>query len=334
MQYSVKTFHSTWLGKGCFLTLFGLLIYLISYIIGWGEYSESLIGIPAQYCELGSDGLFREPMNSISNFAYIGVGLLLLWEADQQPEYGPNPFSRKSLISPLYGISAVFLGLGSLAMHGTQTQIGGFLDWGGMMLWMTVFVGYSVGRVLRWDESTTIRNIIIFTITYLVIDFFRREELAPDWGEMEGLGFLRHFVWNSLIGIWLMIEADLFISRKEIRHEFRMLAVFLLPVIALIVLDAPKLRYLVLQIILFLVCSMILTGTKNHPISRPLTPWLPLGVTSFILGLLIWNIGQAEQSGCNPESLLQLHAGWHLFTAFTFYAFHRHLKGEISLDLD
>ena len=51
-------------------------------------------------------------MNSISNFAYIGVGLLLLWEADQQPENGPNPFSRKSLISPLYGVSAVFSRIG------------------------------------------------------------------------------------------------------------------------------------------------------------------------------------------------------------------------------
>jgi len=309
-------------------------MYILSWMIGWGEYSESLIGIPAQYCELGHDGLFREPMNSISNFAYIGVGLLLLWDADQQPENGPNPFSRKSLISPLYGISAVFLGLGSLAMHGTQTQIGGFLDWSGMMFWMTVFVGYSVGRVLRWDEITTIRNIIIFTIIYLFFDFFYRDEVSPDWFELEGLGFLRHFVWNSLIGIWLMIEADLYLSRNEIRHELRMLTVFLIPVIALIVLDAPKMRYLVLQIFLFLVCSMVLTGRKKHPISRQLTPWLPLGVISFILGVLIWNIGQAEQSGCNPESLLQLHAGWHLFTAFTFYAFHRHLKDEISLDLD
>ena len=63
MEYTVITFHRTWFGKGCYLTVFGLLMYLVSYIIGWGEYSESLIGIPAQYCELGSDGLFREPMN-------------------------------------------------------------------------------------------------------------------------------------------------------------------------------------------------------------------------------------------------------------------------------
>ena len=47
---------------------------------------------------------------------------------------------------------------------------------------------------------TTVRNIIIFTLTYLIFDFFRREEIAPDWEKWKGLDSSGIFVWNSLIG--------------------------------------------------------------------------------------------------------------------------------------
>jgi len=45
--------------------------------------------------------------------------------------------------------------------------------------------------------------------------------------------------------------------------------------------------------------------------------WLTAGVVVFVLSFVVWNLSRTDGAWCNPESLLQGHALWHLGAAVT-----------------
>ena len=57
--------------------------------------------------------------------------------------------------------------------------------------------------------------------------------------------------------------------------------------------------------------------------------WGILGIGCLILSFGIWSISRTHESlWCNPDSLIQGHAIWHLLDAFAFYAFYRYYISE------
>ena len=61
---------------------------------------------------------------------------------------------------------------------------------------------------------------------------------------------------------------------------------------------------------------------------RKYFPWFFLGMIMYILSFIIWAQGKPNSSYCNPDSFIQLHAIWHLMTAFSTWCFFKFFRTE------
>jgi Ceramidase len=56
--------------------------------------------------------------------------------------------------------------------------------------------------------------------------------------------------------------------------------------------------------------------------------WIVYGQVSFGLALVFWNLGKTNAGFCDPHSLLQGHAAWHLLDALSLFFFFRFYVSE------
>jgi len=106
-------------------------VYILVGSQGWGPAAavEQGIGEVSRWCERVHAGLFLEPVNALSNIGFMVAGLWMLWVLGGDVRagrtglmYGHNP------VALLYAGAAIWLGPGSLLMHGTHTAWGGWAD--------------------------------------------------------------------------------------------------------------------------------------------------------------------------------------------------------------
>ena len=140
-----KEFFSVFFAISTIFVIYGLL-YILN---GWEWTGTSASG----YCERVRETWIREPTNTISNLAFVFVGMYILWLAQYDPSEGKPSLSTRSWFLTLYGISCVAVGMGSFAMHGFNTGWGGWLDVTGMMMYISMPVFYNFSRFLRWSEK-------------------------------------------------------------------------------------------------------------------------------------------------------------------------------------
>jgi hypothetical protein len=86
------------------------------------------------FCETGS-GRVRQPVNTLSNLGFVVAGLLIARDAHRMPRLGTT-----------YACLVVLLGPASMAMHATESELGGRLDLLSMYLVASFAVAYAVGR--------------------------------------------------------------------------------------------------------------------------------------------------------------------------------------------
>ena len=122
------------LEKSFFIALFLSGIFLMGYVIlaSQGlilsvEPGLSIGGI-SRWCERISDSIFREPVNALSNLGFMVAGLTMLYVLTNDLNKKNNHFSSLNSISVLYAGAAIYLGPGSLLMHGTHTEWGQWAD--------------------------------------------------------------------------------------------------------------------------------------------------------------------------------------------------------------
>ncbi len=140
--------------KEFFAVLTGIVFIFLAYILiyalnDWSWTNTSASG----FCEKVQDGWIREPANTISNLAFIFVGLYILWLAQYDSIEGDPSLSNRSWFLIMYAISCTAVGVGSFAMHGFNTDWGGWLDLTGMMMYITIPVFYNFSRFLKWTEK-------------------------------------------------------------------------------------------------------------------------------------------------------------------------------------
>ena len=118
-----NTFNITLLISVAFLIIF----YILSYFqLIQSTEAMGLIGEASRWCERVSDGPFREPVNTLSNLGFMVAGLYILYNLTNESSF--NEFSGLNKITILYGVVVVYLGPGSMMMHGTNTEWGGWAD--------------------------------------------------------------------------------------------------------------------------------------------------------------------------------------------------------------
>ena len=74
-----------------------------------------------------------------------------------------------------------------------------------------------------------------------------------------------------------------------------------------------------------------LLGSSRTNMRRRYTPWFWAGLGSFMVAYVIWTTGTDTHELCNPDSLLQAHAIWHLLSALATWCFFRFLRTERSV---
>jgi hypothetical protein len=88
----------------------------------------------AEFCEAAS-GRIRQPVNTLSNLGFVVAGLLIARDAVRMPRLGTA-----------YACLVVLLGPASMAMHATESALGGRLDMLSMYLVASFAVAYAVDR--------------------------------------------------------------------------------------------------------------------------------------------------------------------------------------------
>ena len=89
----------------------------------------------ADFCEAAT-GRVRQPVNTLSNLGFVVAGLAIARDAARLP-----------VVGTAYACLVVFLGPASMAMHATESSLGGHLDMLSMYLVASFAVAYAA---MRW----------------------------------------------------------------------------------------------------------------------------------------------------------------------------------------
>ena len=104
----------------------------------------------AVFCEL-SDGPLEQPVNTLSNLGFVVAGLAVAVRAGRPGGLGRSTMSRMPELATAYACLVVLLGPGSMAMHATESAIGGQLDMLSMYLVAAFAASYAAMR--RWRRG-------------------------------------------------------------------------------------------------------------------------------------------------------------------------------------
>ena len=97
----------------------------------------------------------------------------------------------------------------------------------------------------------------------------------------------------------------------------------------------PTKKYAILNVQdKILVDSWGIFSSEKPRIERTYTPWFFMGMASYMIAFAIWLQGQPNNPSifteqmCNPDSLIQPHAIWHLLTAYATWCFFMFFRTE------
>ena len=301
------------------LGLFALAA-VVARFDGWGTPAgnESAIGEISRWCERVSDGVLREPINTLGNLGFVVAGLTMLYvlgrdELGGAPKH--NQFIGHTPVALLYASAALFLGPGSMAMHGTHTRFGAWLDNVSMVAYILVPWLLNVSLMGRWPTRRLYGVYGSLLAAYAVGYWFIGSDL--------GIGL---DVFGVSLALWLISELLYRFHSPNMRwisgfFGFAIAAVFGIFPAAMI--DDPLGHWWVL---LFWVPGALATDRPAG--RRRYLPWFLLGVLAFFSAYAIWLTGTADHPRCDPDSLFQAHAIWHLLGAVSTGSFFLFLRTE------
>ena len=182
------------------VTTFGFLVsYVLLSLLGItvsGE-SEEAIGHASRWCERVSDSIFREPVNALSNLGYMVTGLFMFYVLSRESRKPRlfNQFYGLNSKAVVYASVTVFLGVGSLLMHGTNTDWGGWADNLSMIMYITLPWLINVGEMGKWSKK---KFWIIYVLIILIYAFARWF-----WGTSLGINL---DLFKLSITLWMISE--------------------------------------------------------------------------------------------------------------------------------
>lgn len=145
-----------------------------AYGIGWPTTPDQCAAHGC-YCEhfeladvLGGATGVRQPVNTWSNLYAIGTSLFVAWQMarDRRAPIAPNAISSADPIADLYVFVVLFLGLGSMWMHGSIARDVSWIDGLSMYTFTVFLIFYTLDRgLIRTNVSAAARR-RIFWIGY------------------------------------------------------------------------------------------------------------------------------------------------------------------------
>ena len=175
-----------------------LVFFFILSALGLIQSAENayLIGEASRWCERVSDGIFREPVNTLSNLGFMIVGLYLFWILCNDPKDSNNPFIGINPISILYASVVIYLGPGSMLMHGTNTEWGGWADNLSMIMYIILPWLFNIYNMSQWSINKFLITYTSIVVIYSVWRWFTDFELGINFN-----------LFGVSIGLWVISEA-------------------------------------------------------------------------------------------------------------------------------
>ncbi len=296
------------------------VVFGLAGIGGWGPpaANEQAVGEVSRWCERVSGGFLREPVNALGNlgFVVVGLGMLTVLARDElagRPRL--NRFVGHQPVALLYASAVVFLGPGSMVMHGTHTFFGAWIDNVSMVAYILVPWLVNVAELGRWRDRSLFRTYGALLGAYAAGYWF----FGPDLGI--GLD-----LFGASIGLWLVSEALYRWWSPAFRWASGLVGFAVAAVFGITPADmaaAPG-DY-------WWMAAMWLPAAfarRPAPARRRYVPWFWAGVGSFLTAYAIWLTGTADHEWCAPDSVVQAHAVWHLLTAFATVCFFTFLRTQ------
>ena len=273
-----------------------------------------LIGEVSRWCERVSGGLFREPLNTLSNLGFMVVGLYMFWVICNDRQSSTNPFIGITPISLLYASVVIFLGPGSMLMHGTNTEWGGWADNLSMIMFIILPWLYNIYSMSNWTSKQLLSIYVSIVIIYSIWRWF------TDWGL--GINFN---LFGVSIGLWAISET----LYRFWTPSFRFLSGFVGFIVLMLFGTLPNEVFSNFSeywwVILFWLPGLLAT---NKPLNTRTYKWYFLGMIAYFSAFAIWLTGVPDNELCEPDSIIQAHSVWHLLSALATYFFFLHFRDE------
>ena len=293
--------------------LFLLIFYILSYLqIIQSIESIPFIGEASRWCERISGGPFREPVNTLSNLGFMVVGLYILYKLTNETSF--NDFSGLNKITILYGVCVVYLGPGSMMMHGTNTEWGGWADNLSMVMYIIIPWLYNIYKMSNWTVNTFLKVYFSIVFFYAVMRGF--------FGDGMGIGLN---LFGVSIGLWVISE----FLYKFWSPNMRFISGFVGFLVLMLFGTFPAEVFSNIGdywwIIFFWLPGLLAT---NKPKGIRTYRWYFAGMVAYMSAFAIWLTGVPDSESCNPDSIFQAHGFWHLLTALSTILFFFHYRSE------
>ena len=291
-----------------------LLIFFILSAFNLIQSSESasLIGEASRWCERVSGGLFREPVNTLSNLGFMIVGLYLFWILCNDHQNSRNPFIGINSISVLYASVVIYLGPGSMLMHGTNTDWGAWADNLSMIMYIILPWLFNIYSMSKWSINQFLKTYLGIVIIYSVWRWFTDFELGINFN-----------LFGVSIGLWVISE----VLYRYWSPVFRLISGFVGFLVLMLFGTMPNEVFENFNeywwVILFWLPAVL---SNEKPKYSRTYKWFILGMISYLSAFAIWLTGVPDHAACSPDSIIQAHGIWHLLTALATYFFFIHYR--------
>ena len=293
--------------------LFMIGFYFLSYFqLIQSIESQALIGEASRWCERVSSGVFREPINTLSNLGFMVVGLFILYKLSNENSF--NNFSGLTSISVLYGICVIWLGPGSMLMHGTNTEWGGWADNLSMVMYIIIPWLYNCYKMSDWTESKLIKIYALVVLIYAITRGL--------FGYGMGIGL---DLFGVSIGLWVISEFLFKFWSPRMRFYSGFVGFIVLMIFGIFPQEVFNNFAEYWWIIFFWAPGLLAT---KKPDSVRSYRFYFLGMIAYLSAFAIWLTGVPGSESCNPDSLIQAHGIWHLLTALATILFLYHYRSE------
>jgi hypothetical protein len=126
------------------VAIVSISLFFLALAFGWMGEAE---GVGGNFCEASREGLIKQPANTWSNLGFMVAGLLIAFElATGKHGSNRNSLTQSRFYSIFFSSLVILLGPGSMAMHATTSQVGGFMDMLSMYLVSGFMCAYAMER--------------------------------------------------------------------------------------------------------------------------------------------------------------------------------------------
>ena len=293
--------------------VFLLIFYLLSYFqLIQSLESSSFIGEASRWCERISGGPFREPVNTLSNLGFMVAGLFILYKLSNEISF--NNFSGLNRITVLYGVAVVWLGPGSMLMHGTNTEWGGWADNLSMIMYIILPWLYNIYKMSNWTISTFLKTYTTIVLAYALMRGF--------FGHGMGIGL---DLFGVSIGLWVISEFLYKFWSPNMRFLSGFVGFLVLIIFGISPVEVYENFGEYWWIIFFWLPGLL---ANNKPEGIRTYRWYFMGMIAYMSAFAIWLTGVPDHESCNPDTLFQAHGYWHLLTALSTIFFFYHYRSE------